>query len=292
MSVQKFPSTRSYWSPKFGYDPICSIMPLNKFEKIKLSLHFNNNELHKLVGHPVHDRLHKIRPVTQHLNERFATVPMDQRLCVGEQMCAIKVGHFLKQYLPNKPHKWGFKLYVLYDLMGYAHKFEIYSGQENSDNIPGEPDLGATGNVVVRLIRGVPRMVNHIISFDNFYTSLPLVYFLAKQGVHTGGTVQQNRIPRNKLPKRKDFMKKSVPRGSYEERFSTVDGVGMSCVAWKGNRVVTLLSTYAGALPEVSRYDKSKKQKIGIPCLFIIVQEYNKHMGELTLWIASWEETT
>ncbi|XP_037889529.1 uncharacterized protein LOC119637534 [Glossina fuscipes] len=44
-SVIKFPSTRSYWSPKFGYEPISSTMPLNNFEKIKLSLHFNNNDL-------------------------------------------------------------------------------------------------------------------------------------------------------------------------------------------------------------------------------------------------------
>ncbi|GBP59180.1 hypothetical protein EVAR_53334_1 [Eumeta japonica] len=56
-------------------------------------------------------------------------------------------GHFLKQYLPNTPHKWGFKLYLLCDLMGYAHKFKIYSGQGNSDKLPDEPDLGATGNV-------------------------------------------------------------------------------------------------------------------------------------------------
>lgn len=168
--------------------------------------------------------------------------------------------------------------------MGYAHKFEIYSGQENLEKVPGEPDLGATGNVVVRLLRGVPRMINHIIYFDNFYTSLPLVYFLAKQGIHTVGTVQQNRIPNNKLPDRKTFMKKSVPRGSYEERVSTLDGVDMSCVAWKDNKVVTLLSTYAGALPvtEVSRYDKAKKETIGITFPFI-VQEYNKYMGGVDL---------
>lgn len=284
MSVQKFPSTRSYWSPKFGYDPISSTMPLNKFEKIKLSLHFNNNELHKPIAHPEHDRLFKIRPVIKHLNERFATVPMDQRLSVDEQMCSTKIGHFLKQYLPNKPHKWGFKLYVLCDLMGYAHKFEVYSGQENSEKLSNEPDLGATGNVVVRLLRGVPRRLNHIIYFDNFYTSLPLVYFLAKEGIHTVGTVQQNRIPNNKLPDKKDFMKKSVPRGSYEERVSMLDGIDMSCVVWKDNKIVTLLSTYAGALPvaKVNRYDKAKREKIDITCPFI-VQEYNKHMGGVDL---------
>lgn len=111
-------------------------------------------------------------------------------------------------------------MYVLCDLMGYAHKFEVYSGQEKTEKLPDEPDLGATGNVVVRLLRGVPRKQNHIIYYDNFYTSLPLVLFLAKSGIHTVGTVQQNRIPNNKLPEKKNFMKKSVPRGSFEERVS------------------------------------------------------------------------
>lgn len=75
-----------------------------------------------------------------------------------------------------------------------------------------------------------------------------------------------------------------MPRRSYKERVSTLDGVDMSCVEWKDNKVVTLLSTYAGALPvtEVSRYDKAKKEKIGITCPFI-VQEYNKHMGGVDL---------
>lgn len=69
--------------------------------------------------------------------------------------------------------------------MGYAHKFEIYSRQENLEKVPGEPYLGATGNMVVRLHRGVPRIINHTIYLDNFYTSLPLVYFLAKHSEFT-----------------------------------------------------------------------------------------------------------
>lgn len=63
--------------------------------------------------------------------------------------------------------------------MGYAHKFEVYSGQENTEKLTDEPDLGSTGNIVVRLLRGVPRKQNHIIYFDNFYTSLPLVVFFS-----------------------------------------------------------------------------------------------------------------
>lgn len=86
--------------------------------------------------------------------------------------------------------------------------------------------------------------------------------YLEKRDIHSVGTVQQNRIPNSKLPDKKEFMRKSIPRGSFEERVST-DGVEMACVAWKDNKVVTLLSTYVGALPvtKVQRYDKAKKTK-------------------------------
>ncbi|CAG4981874.1 unnamed protein product [Colias eurytheme] len=77
-------------------------------------------------------------------------------------------------------------------------------------------------------------------------------------------------------------MKKSVPRGSYEERVSMLDGIDMSCVVWKDNKVVTLLSTYALPVTKVNRYDKAKREKIDITCPFI-VQEYNKHMGGVDL---------
>ena len=71
-------------------------------------------------------------------------------LSTDEQMCSTKVGHYLKQYLPKKPHKWGFKLYLLSSFYGYAYKFEIYSGQDLTMRQAGEPDLGSTSNIVLR----------------------------------------------------------------------------------------------------------------------------------------------
>lgn len=280
MSVQHFPNIRAYWSPKYGYEPIYSVMSNNRFEQLKKILHFNNNDHHKAIGDPGHDRLFKIRPVIDELNSKFSSVPMDQRLSIDEQMCATKVAHFLKQYLPNKPHKWGFKLYVLCSLQGFAHNFEVYAGQDLTNKPENEPDLGSTSNIVLRLARGIPRQVGHIVYFDNFYTSVPLVFYLATQGILSVGTVQQNRIPNSKLPDKKQFMNKSTPRGAHEERVTTFQGVDMSVVAWKDNKVVTLLSSYVGALPlnNVSRYDKKKKEKIQIPCPKII-SEYNAHMG-------------
>lgn len=285
MSVYHYPSTRSYWSTKFGFSSIKDAMPVNKFEKIRRILHFNNNENHLPVSHPQHDKLHKLRTVIDHLNQQFSSVTIDQRLSIDEQMCSTKIGHFLKQYLPNKPHKWGFKLFVLCNLMGFAYRFHIYAGKEPDDRLPNEPDVGVVGQAVLKLLRVVPRQKNHIVYFDNYYTSLPLMYVLAKEGFHTLGTIQRNRLGKScKLPTKQDVMKTSVPRGSYEEYVTNFEGVDMTTVSWKDNKQVILASTYVGAQPveNIERFDKKEKRRIAITCPKLI-KEYNAHMGGVDL---------
>lgn len=281
MSVYHYPNVRSYWASNVRFQPISDTMTVNRFEKIRQILHFNDNNTHLPCDHPQHDRLHKIRTVVDHLNERFRSAPFDHRLSVDEQICATKLRHFMKQYLPNKPHKWGFKLYVLCCLMGYAYSFEIYSGTQNHIKMPNEPDLGAISNTVVRLLRHVPRKVNHIVYFDNFYTCLPLFHYLYNEGIYCLGTVQRNRLGKScKLPEKKDVLKTSVPRGSYSENVTNFEDVRFSAVSWKDNRQVLLLSTYIGAQPvdSIGRFDKKQKKAVTISCPKII-KEYNAHMG-------------
>lgn len=137
---------------------------------------------------------------------------------------------------------------------------------------------------MVRLAKVVPRNINHIIYFDNYYTSIPFACYLHKQKILCLGTVRTNRLPNNKLPNPKSFMKKSVPRGSFEEHMTTYDGTDISVTMWKDNKVVTLLSTYVGVEPvqKISRFDKSKKEKIQIDCPQI-VKDYKSHMGGVDL---------
>ncbi|KAF2893557.1 hypothetical protein ILUMI_12617, partial [Ignelater luminosus] len=97
-----------------------------------------------------HDRLHKIRPVISYLLNRFQMVPYEACLSVDEQMCDTKAKNYMRQYMPAKPHKWGYKLFVLSGISGYSYNFEVYTGQENKIN-NNEKDLGACANVVVRL---------------------------------------------------------------------------------------------------------------------------------------------
>ena len=40
----------------------------------------------------------------------------------------------MKQYLPKKPHKWGFKVWARAGISGIIYDFEIYTGKENEEH--------------------------------------------------------------------------------------------------------------------------------------------------------------
>jgi len=57
-------------------------------------------------------------------------------------MVPFKGRSSLKQFLPKKPHKWGYKIFMLCDTRGMVHNFEIYTGKIMP--VEGYPDLRAT----------------------------------------------------------------------------------------------------------------------------------------------------
>lgn len=276
-------NVRKYWATRTAIPTVQNAMSVNKFEKIRQFLHFNDNNKAKPLSHPKHDRLHKIRPIIEYLQTRFQLVPYEEKLSIDEQMCATKVRHFLKQYMPLKPHKWGYKLFVICSTSGYAYKFEIYSGQENlASRLPNELDLGSSANVVVRLCRDIPKYKNHKVYYDNYYTSLPLQVYLAEQGILSVGTVRRNRIPGVNVLSEDELKKK--PRGTYDESVCKINSVDVAMVTWKDNKVVNLMSTFVGSQPveSISRFTKKTKTREGIACPKI-VKAYNQHMGGVDL---------
>ncbi|KAJ8942814.1 hypothetical protein NQ318_022828 [Aromia moschata] len=78
-------------------------------------------------------------------------------------------------------------------------QIQIYTGAGDNTILPNTPDLGAASNVVVRLSQHIPNFVNHILYFDNFYTSLGLLVYLRSRGIYSLGTVRINRVPNCKL---------------------------------------------------------------------------------------------
>lgn len=281
MSLIQLPRVTSHWTATIGTPLIQSTMSVKMFEKIRQFIHFNDNCQNLPLEHPEFDRLFKIRPIVQKLNQSFAKVPLEQYLCVDEQICSTKARNNLKRYNPKKPHKWGYKIYVLSGVSGFAYKFEPETGSENVV-LPDEPDLGASSNVVMRLSREIPHNENYRLYFDNYFTSLPLLEYLSKKGILSLGTVRRNRIPDCKLPTDKIMSKKD--RGYSVEYVADVNGVDIATVAWKDNKVVNLASSFVGEMPkaQVRRYDKKNKRYVSIDRPNI-VGEYNRHMGGVDL---------
>lgn len=238
MSLYRHPNLESYWSTQHAFSQIQSKMSSKVFMTIKKYLSFQDESHRKKKGEQGYDPLFRIRGLSNKLNERFDSIPKTARLCVDEQMCSTKVKHHLRQYMPNKPHKWGIKLFVLCDSFGYAYKFEIYNGAGDNKILEGQPDLGATANVVIRLSQSIPDFQHHIIYFDNFYTSIPLLVYLRARGIYSLGTVRVNRLPNCKLPSDNEI--KSKERGYSIEYTATAYGVPLNCVLWKDNKLIII----------------------------------------------------
>ena len=104
-------------------------------------LHFANNENIVARGQPEYVRLAKIRPLITALQNSFLEVCSPHREnAIDKAVIKFKGKSSIKQYLPMKPIKCGFKVWVRSDSHnGYLCNFNLYTGKEESV----ETNLGA-----------------------------------------------------------------------------------------------------------------------------------------------------
>ena len=250
MSVVKMPATRDYWERFLQFDRIASIMSVRRFERIKRFLHCNDNEkMNKYFP----DKLFKIHLLIDTLKERFDLLAPTELLCIDEQMVPFKGRSTLKQYNPQKPKKWGYKLYALTNLDGIIYNFMVHTGTINV--CPGQPDLQASGNIVMQLLTNIPRHKDHKLFIDNWYTGVPLAATLMNQGIALVGTVRANRLRNCTMPLDKDMKKEG--RGTVAIQTCKSDGVELRAIKWFDNRAVSILTTYEAIDPtiQVKRWD-------------------------------------
>ena len=257
MSIFKLPRSHMYWTAFTRIQQIADIMTRDRWEAIKRNLHFNNNVNMPSMEDANRDRLFKIRPLLDHLLPIHQQLPQQQVLCIDKQMVSFKGRFVLKQYLPMKHHKWGYKLFDLCDTQGIVHNFEIFTGKISPVN--GFPDLGATSNIVIQLSKVVEADLNHVLCFDYWYTSINLLVELSKRKIFAIGTVRSNRLLGCTL--QSDSKLKTKGRDSFDEKCTNIDGVDLRVVKWYDNRAVILGSTCSGAQPllTVDRHDRKKK---------------------------------
>ena len=129
MGIIRLPDLEMYWRQDCGLNAtpgVSSIMSLVKFEQIFRYLHLVDNS-----RDGTHDKLFKVRDFVDLVSTPFsAHYTLHQPMTIDEAMIPFKGRLTFKQYMKNKPTKWGIKVFVLSDATnGYIYRIQIYTGK-------------------------------------------------------------------------------------------------------------------------------------------------------------------
>ena len=219
-------SEKHFWSidPDLRCDAFPETMTQNRFFELKSFLHAANN-------HSLRDFwMDKVESLHNPLNQKIQDYGIfHEDLSIDESMGPYYGCHSCKQFIRAKPIRSVYKLWVLASATGLPYDVEMYAGKSVNDT--GEP-LGT--RVVKNALEVCERPSNHIVYFDNFFSSYQLLSDLDKKGFRATGTMRKDRVMKCSLIDMKQMKRKE--RGSYDYRS---DGK-IEIARWNDNSVVTL----------------------------------------------------
>jgi hypothetical protein len=250
MGIDRLPRTDMYWSETFSHPLITAVFSRDRFKQL---LRF----FRVVAPDPAaadRDPLPHIASLAAKLNASFAAnYTPSQQLALDEAMVAFKGRSPIKQYIPSKPHKWGYKIYCL-SSEDYLLHFEVYAGAERRS------DDGVTFDTVMRMTRGYENK-QHVLFIDNWFTSPAVLDALKQRGVRCCGSVRRNRRGMPAIPEA-DI--RALGRGEWIQRQKD----DTSLAVWKDQKVVWVLYNHCSPLEVASleRWsDSGNKVSIGCP---------------------------
>ena len=274
LSINSVRSYRQAWNRKSSQllVRLHDLMSRNRFEAISAFFHVVTPDKES-----PNDPLKKIRSMHDGVKKGCAQYYQPLReLSVDERMVKSKARSHFRQYIRNKPTKWGFKYWVLADPTGYTLDFDLYCGGRRTTAIS---EHGLSYDVVMELTQMYQHQ-GYYLFIDNFYTSPALVKSLKEWDIGTTGTLRTNRrgIPESVLQLHTAMTRSDVPRGTgYYIR------VGEEVyICWKDSSCVTLSNNYPGHTDgTVKRRTKNRSgefESVEVP-LPSAVNSYNTFMG-------------
>ncbi|KAF7697569.1 PiggyBac transposable element-derived protein 4 [Cucumispora dikerogammari] len=180
MSICKLPCYDMYWETKeesFGQVVISRAMTRSRFEAIK-----SNFSIYDVDDNFTKNDSTLADKAILYFNSVFGSKYSPGRdLSIDEGICSWKGKLRFKTYNPQKPDKYGIKLYMLCDSKtGYTLKFTLCSGGKTIN----ETVLDLLDNYFEKL---------HIIYMDNYYNSIKLTEVLHEKHVYVCSPLRANR---------------------------------------------------------------------------------------------------
>ena len=251
MGICRLPQWHMYWSRDYQQPFVAAVFPRWRFEQLLRYFHVAPPP----AAAAVHDSLSRVRPFVQSLQHSFARHYLPGRdISLDEAIAAFKGRSAIKQYIPSKPHKWGYKMYCLAS-DDYVLHFEVYKGKEEHPSAHG-----ATYDTVMRMVAGYEHK-QHVLYTDSYFTSPALLDALKQRGILCCGSVRRNRkgIP--------PITKEQVRRLGKGEWIKRQQG-DTSLAVWKDQKDVWILYNHTSPLSAATldRWDETgHKVSIGCP---------------------------
>jgi len=250
MGIDRLPRTEMYWSEAWGHPRITSLFSRDRFKQLLRFFRVVPAPVAAASRHPIPH----VRALAEKLNASFAAhfTPTEQ-LTLDEAMCAWKGRSPIKQYIPSKPHKWGYKIYCLAS-ENYLLHFEIYEGKEEDAS-----EHGATYDTVIRMVQQYHQQ-QLVLFTDNWFTSPTLADALAARGIRLCGSVNSRRKGMPAIPQAEV---RALGRGEWLQRQKG----DMAVAVWKDQRTMWVLYNHCSPLDAASLQRWSEEgEKVSVGC--------------------------
>ncbi|XP_025407472.1 piggyBac transposable element-derived protein 2-like [Sipha flava] len=179
MGLVNMPNLRDYWRTDFLYKTrVPEVMSRNRFELILGMCHCGNNEMIE------YGRLNKVQHLVDMLVANFNKwyIPED-KVCIDESVVPFIGRLVFRQYLKNKKHRYGIKIFKLCSKDFYALRYNIYAGKE----VIRETDVSY--KIVLKLMEPYLNFGRTLYT-DNWYSSVKLAEKLNQENTHLVGTLR------------------------------------------------------------------------------------------------------
>lgn len=164
-------------------------MGYKRFLFLLRSLRFDNKD--NRLDRKLEDKLAPIREILdEFVKNCLKNYSPGDCITIDETLVPFRGRCSFIQYIPNKPAKYGIKIFTLCDSkMFYVSNFEVYCGKQP----PGRYELSnSPTDIVIRLVEPFKNK-NRNLTTDNWYTSYPLAQKLLQKNITLVGTLKKNK---------------------------------------------------------------------------------------------------